>query len=44
MVNAGLFWLVPPPPLPVPDPGAGGLKTLTFAIPAAAMSVLLTVA
>jgi hypothetical protein len=44
MVNDGLFWLAPPPPFPLPDCGAGGLKTLTFAVPAPAISVLLTIA
>jgi hypothetical protein len=44
IVNGKLVWLVPPPPLPVPPCGAGGLKTLTFAAPTLAISVLLTVA
>jgi len=44
MVNGRLVWLVPPPPFPVPELGAGGLKTLTLADPALAISVLGTVA
>jgi hypothetical protein len=44
MVKGKLVGLVPPPPFPLPADAAGGLKTLTFAVPALAMSALLTVA
>jgi hypothetical protein len=44
MLNGKLVGLVPPPPFPVPALGAGGLKTLTLADPALAISVLGTVA
>jgi len=43
-VNGKLVGLVPPPPFPVPELGAGGLKTLTLADPALTISVLGTVA
>jgi hypothetical protein len=42
MVKGKLVGLVPPPPFPLPACAAGGLKTLTFAVPALAMSALLT--
>jgi len=44
MVKGKLVGLVPPPPFPLAACAAGGLKTLTFAVPALAMSALLTVA
>jgi hypothetical protein len=44
MLNSKLVGLVPPPPFPVPEFAAGGLKTLMLADPELAISVLGTVA